>query len=137
MTLRKVSLAGIAIFFALSGFLSWGPSRAAAQQRELPRAEDFIGVYISDIDKTTSRNIEQAIKAWLVNRNMNEARGALMQAKADNSKLPPVEIMMAQLLAMTNNGQQARAELEEGVYRPRTIPSFTSSLGISPFRSAA
>ena len=49
------------------------------------------------------------------NGDFDSARLFLNQARKDNPKLPPAELMLAQMLASANQGQAARAELERCV----------------------
>jgi len=132
MTLRRVSLAGLAAIATLTCLLTVGASPASAQQ--LPRVEDLIGAYVSDASESAYPSVAKAIEQWLKNRNLNAARGELQQAKLSSPKLPPAEIMLAQLLAMTNNGPAARAELELGVGKNPNDPEFYIIFGDIAFQ---
>jgi len=65
-------------------------------------------------DAEPIKEIVDAIKRFN-NGDLDGARLFLKQAREANKKLPPAEMMLAQLLAAANQGQAARAELERCV----------------------
>jgi len=91
-----------------AGWLSAGQARAADSALEalIGGAVDVTSGDYSDVSKAITR----------FNRSdLEGARFNLEKAKKEHPKLPPAELMLAQLLAMANQGAAVRAELENCV----------------------
>ena len=91
-----------------AGWLSTGQARAADSALEalIGGAVDLTSGDYSDVSKAITR----------FNRSdLEGARFNLEKAKKEHPKLPPAELMLAQLLSMANQGPAVRAELENCV----------------------
>jgi tetratricopeptide (TPR) repeat protein len=98
----------LGILAGCAGLLSAGHARAAD-----PALEALIGNAVD----TSSGDYSDVTKAMTrLNRgDLEGARFNLEKAKREHKLLPPAELMLAQLLAMANQGAAVRAELENCV----------------------
>ena len=91
--------------------------------------EVLLGNAVSDAGSGQYKEVQDAMEEFFGKRNLNEARTLLKAAKKKFPKLPPAEIMMAQMLAAANQGAMARAELEKGVVVTPKDPEFYTLFG--------
>jgi tetratricopeptide (TPR) repeat protein len=89
------------------------PSVDAGQATTNP-SEFLIGNAVSDASSPQYQDVADAITRFR-NNDVSGARELLARARQNNQKLPPVEIMMARLWAVSNQLNNFHVELEKAV----------------------
>jgi len=95
----------------LAGVLALVSSKQAKAQITV---ESLLSKSVSDPTKEQYKDVDRAIKKF-TNRDAEGALDTLTIAKRNNPKLPPAEMMLAQMWIMANQAGPARNALEECV----------------------
>jgi tetratricopeptide (TPR) repeat protein len=90
--------------------------------------KSLIGKAVSDPTEETYPDVKSAIE-YFMKRDPKGALGQLTVAKTHDAKLPPPDMMLAQMWIMANQSQQARAALEECIKDNPDDPEAYLALG--------
>jgi Tfp pilus assembly protein PilF len=111
---RGRELVSCLVFFSLA--ICWPPQRADAQLT----SKTLIGSAVKEVGPQY-KDVDLAIEAFR-KADFATARQLLEKAKREHDELPPLGIMLSQLLFAANQGNLARAELEKVAQADPTDP---------------